>query len=97
MIIAGIYFDAPEITPSGVQGIYRFDKNGTRVESFPPEVEVRAVIEGQFLAKLNHARSLGYEIISSSRVLATGGASKNKAILQVSRDLSSSSQCVYVQ
>ena len=45
---------------------------------------MRAVIEGQFLAKLNHARKLGYEISPTSRVLATGGASANERILQVS-------------
>ena len=78
----GIYFYDPEITPSG-QGVYRFDKNGTPVETFPPEVEVRAVIESQFLAKLNHAKKLGYEISQTSRVLATGGASANTKILQV--------------
>ena len=82
--LTGIYYHTPEITPSGVQGIYRFDKNSTKVDSFSPEVEVRAVIEGQFLAKLSHARSLGYEITSSSRVLATGGGAVNKEILQVS-------------
>ena len=82
-IITGIYFYDPEITPSG-QGVCRFNKNGAPVESFPPEVEVRAVIESQFLAKLNHARKLGYEISPTSRVLATGGASANTRILQVS-------------
>ena len=82
MYCTGIYFYDPEITPFG-QGVYRFDKNGTPVESFPPEVEVRAVIESQLLAKLNHARKLGYEISPTSRVLATGGASANTRILQV--------------
>ena len=83
--VVGIYFHEPEITPSGSQGVFRFDKNGTQVlKPFPPEVEVRAVIEGQFLAKLSHARKLGYEISASSRVLATGGASTNTGILQVS-------------
>lgn len=79
----GIYFHDPEITPAGCQGSFRFDVRGKKVDSFSPEVEVRAVIEGQFLAKLTHARSLGYQISSSSRVLATGGASKNTEILQV--------------
>ena len=47
-IITGIYFYDPEITPSG-QGVCRFNKNGAPVESFPPEVKVRAVIDSQFL------------------------------------------------
>ena len=91
----GIYFHEPEITPSG-RGVYRFDKNSTQVETFPPEVEVRAVIEGQILAKLSHARKLGYEISSSSRVLATGGAAANKKILQVSRATNCSVSVVVV-
>lgn len=79
----GIYFRDTEITPAGCQGLYRFDENSKPVDSFPPKVEARAVIEGQFMAKLTHARNLGYQISSSSRVLATGGASKNSKILQV--------------
>lgn len=67
------------------------------MKSFSPKVEVRAVIEGQFLAKLSHAKSLGYEITSSSRVLATGGGSENEEILQVSMDFWSSSQFPFQQ
>lgn len=80
--VAGIYFRDPEITPSG-RGQYRFNESGNPVETFPPEVEVRAVIEGQIMAKLYHAQLLGYEITPSSRVLATGGASQNSHICQV--------------
>ena len=72
----------PEITPSG-KGVYRYSKDGSLVDSFPPEREARALVEGQILAKFVHARRLGYRISRSSRVLATGGASKNKRILQV--------------
>ena len=53
------------------------------MDSFPPEREARALVEGQFLAKFVHAQRLGYRISRSSRVLATGGASKNRRILQV--------------
>lgn len=66
-----------------MQGIHRYDCDGCKVQSFPPAVEVRAVVEGQFLAKYVHARTLGYKIISSSRILATGGAGQNLCILQV--------------
>lgn len=79
---AGIYFTDPEITPSG-RGQYRYNAAGDPVESFPPEVEVRALVEGQIMAKLHHAQLLGYEITPFSRVLATGGASKNSHIRQV--------------
>lgn len=78
----GIYFSEPEITPSGL-GKFRFDQSDEQMRGFPAAVEVRAVLEGQIMAKLSHARSLGYEITPSSRVLATGGASQNNHIRQV--------------
>ena len=56
---SGIYFDVQEITPSAV-GVYRFDSKNDRIESFPAAVEVRALLEGQFMAKRLHAENLGY-------------------------------------
>ncbi|TSK16086.1 Xylulose kinase [Bagarius yarrelli] len=82
----GIYFDAMEITPPAV-GIHRFNLDDKTVAAFTPEVEIRALIEGQFLAKRVHAEKLGYRIIQGTRVLATGGASSNKDILQVLSDV----------
>ena len=72
----------PEITPT-VQGVYRFSPQDVVLDSFPAEVEVRAIVEGQLMAKRCHALSLGYQITSQSRVLATGGAAANPAIRQV--------------
>uniref|UniRef100_A0A8C7NBQ7 Xylulose kinase n=1 Tax=Oncorhynchus kisutch TaxID=8019 RepID=A0A8C7NBQ7_ONCKI len=46
----GIYFDAMEITPSAV-GVHRFDKENTKVAGFSAQGEIRALVEGQFLAK----------------------------------------------
>ena len=57
----GIYFEVTEITPFAV-GVHRFDSSDKRVESFTSEVEVRALIEGQFMAKRAHAEGLGYNI-----------------------------------
>ncbi|XP_076146623.1 xylulose kinase isoform X1 [Alosa pseudoharengus] len=82
----GIYFDAMEITPPAV-GIYRFNKEDQTVEGFSDEEEIRALVEGQFLAKRVHAEKLGYKIIPGTRVLATGGASSNVDILQVLSDV----------
>ena len=82
MPTAGIYFSEPEITPYG-QGSHRMSGNGTLRAEFPPETEIRALVEGQFLAKLNHATKLGYHMTRATRVLATGGASANTDILQV--------------
>jgi len=45
---------------------------------------VRAVVEGQFLSMLVHSENIG---IKTSRIIATGGASKNLHILQVMSDV----------
>uniref|UniRef100_A0A671NMB6 Xylulose kinase n=1 Tax=Sinocyclocheilus anshuiensis TaxID=1608454 RepID=A0A671NMB6_9TELE len=82
----GVYFDVMEITPH-FAGVHRFNAEGQRVASFEHEMEIRALIEGQFLAKRVHAEKLGYKIIAGTRVLATGGASSNKDILQVLSDV----------
>ncbi|NWT11761.1 XYLB kinase, partial [Vireo altiloquus] len=58
----GFYFDVMEITPEAV-GIHRFDRDNQKVVSrFPKEVEIRALIEGQFMAKRIHAEKLGYKV-----------------------------------
>ncbi|XP_043961032.1 xylulose kinase isoform X4 [Gambusia affinis] len=82
----GFYFDTMEITPPAV-GLHRFDANDRQVSSWSPELEVRALVEGQFLSRRLHAERLGYSIGSGSRVLATGGASANRQILQVLSDV----------
>ena len=50
-----------------------------------PSEEVRALIEGQFIAKRIHAEEMGFRFLgpNKTRILATGGASKNQHILQV--------------
>uniref|UniRef100_A0A8C8SP18 Xylulose kinase n=1 Tax=Pelusios castaneus TaxID=367368 RepID=A0A8C8SP18_9SAUR len=82
----GFYFDVIEITPEAV-GIHRFNRDDNKVPNFPKEVEIRALIEGQFMAKRIHAEKLGYKIMPRTRILATGGASCNKEILQVLSDV----------
>ncbi|XP_034039344.1 xylulose kinase, partial [Thalassophryne amazonica] len=82
----GFYFDVMEITPPAV-GVHRFDANDSEVSSVSAQVEVRALVEGQFLSRRLHAERLGYSIIPGTRVLATGGASSNTDILQVLADV----------
>ncbi|XP_051241824.1 xylulose kinase isoform X2 [Dicentrarchus labrax] len=82
----GFYFDSMEITPPAV-GVHRFDPDDNELSSLSPQVEVRALVEGQFLSRRLHAERLGYSIIPGTRVLATGGASSNKEILQVLSDV----------
>jgi len=58
----GLYYDEQEIIP-WIQGDYRFDKNDGPVDRFPSrEIEVKALVEGQFIAKRAHAEQLGYTI-----------------------------------
>ncbi|XP_046397984.1 xylulose kinase [Ischnura elegans] len=91
----GLYFDSQEILPNAV-GDFRYNKAGDKLTRFTStEVEVRALIEGQFIAKRAHAEDFGFKIGKGTRVLATGGASVNTSILQVLADVFNSP--VYVQ
>ncbi|XP_001945125.2 xylulose kinase [Acyrthosiphon pisum] len=83
----GLYYDEQEIIP-WIQGDYRFDKNDGPVDRFPSrEIEVKALVEGQFIAKRAHAEQLGYTIDAKTRIIATGGASNNNTILQILSDV----------
>ena len=100
---SGMYFDHPEIVPDGIQGDFRFNKGdepASRLESngraqclnhrsrfASKETEVRALIEGQLMAKRIHAERVGFKVDPNTRILVTGGASVNQAILQVIADV----------
>ncbi|XP_011871845.1 PREDICTED: xylulose kinase isoform X2 [Vollenhovia emeryi] len=82
-----LYFDTQEILPF-VTGDYRYNKANDEISRYSSkEVEVRALIEGQFVAKRAYAEDLGFVIGPNTRIIATGGASINKAILQVLADV----------
>ena len=84
----GIYYDVAEITPSNACGTFRFNRMDEPVAQFDKPTEIRAAIEGQFLAKRVHAENIGITVNSQNgRILATGGASASKAILQVLSDV----------
>merc|ERR1712198_239910 len=84
----GMYFDHPEIIPDGIQGDFRFNKNDEAVVRFASiETEVRALVEGQMMAKRLHAERMGFKVSPETRILVTGGASVNKNILQVIADV----------
>ncbi|MCE9613984.1 MAG: carbohydrate kinase [Lentisphaerae bacterium] len=75
----------PEITPAIHQtGVFRFDAADGAVPAFTPAEEVRAVVENQFLSMRLHAENLG---IKPTRLIATGGASVNTALLRVAADI----------
>jgi len=85
----GFYFDFPEILPNVPAGDVRFSADDKQVDAFPADVEARAVIEHQCLAKRAHLESMQYKKghKESGRVFVTGGASVNAIILQVLADV----------
>lgn len=83
----GLYFDAQEILPFLI-GDHRFNKANDEISRYSSkEVEVRALVEGQFVAKRAHAEDFGFVIGPNTRIIATGGASANKSMLQVLADV----------
>ena len=87
----GFYHFAPEITPNtgDRSGVYRFAyedmARGTGsmpVDAFEDAaVDVRALVEGQFLSMRVHSEAVG--INDPKRIVVTGGASQNTNIVQV--------------
>lgn len=81
----GFYFREPEITPPILKtGIYRFDANDSQVDAFPDATDIRAVVESRFLSMKIHAANIG---LNPTRILATGGASANRSMLQIMADV----------
>jgi xylulokinase len=89
----GFFIDAPEITPAIPKaGTRRFGPGSSAGAATPltgpfptPAHEARAVVEGQFLSMRAHGESIG--IVRPRRLIATGGASANAAVLQVLADV----------
>jgi xylulokinase len=76
----GFYVNEPEITPTIVKpGISRFGADDQSA-TFSPEDDIRAIYEGQFLSMRLHAGNIGIE---PARILATGGASVDKGLIQI--------------
>ena len=65
--VTGLYYDTQEILPC-VSGDYRVNKANVVLSKFSgKEVEVRALIEGQFLAKRAYTEDLGFTLSKRSR------------------------------
>lgn len=89
----GFYYKDHEILPPLPVGFHRYilesftgntlqGLNEQEVTDFDPPSEVRALIEGQFLSMRAHSERLGLPS-PPKRIIATGGASANKSILQL--------------
>ena len=71
----------PEITPRvATPGVQRFD-----LDPHDTPRNVRAVVEAQMMAMANHSAPLAGGRLD--RIIATGGASTNRAVLQVMADV----------
>lgn len=81
----GFYFQEREISPF-VKGYYYFDANDNEKKDsdWAPESHIRAVVESQFMLVYLHSKTIGFRV---KAILATGGGSKNRAILQVLSDI----------
>ena len=89
----GFYFDLKEIIPDGVEGTFRFERGSDggwhRIESFKDgKIDVRAVVEGQFLSMRSRTVALlPHQGGKPRRIIATGGTSGNVVVLQVLADV----------
>ena len=70
----------PEITPQvATPGVHRY-----ALSADDPATDIRAIVEGQLMAMALHSRWMG---VTVDTIHATGGASANRAILQVMADV----------
>lgn len=90
-----LHFQTKEIIPN-IKGVLRWNKLSSSdsdismkgVTKFAStQTEVRALIEGQMLHRKAVATDMGFTFGEKTKILATGGASNNKAILQVLSDV----------
>ncbi|XP_059054563.1 xylulose kinase [Achroia grisella] len=91
----GIYLDVAEIVPRVRAGCVWAEPGGRSARPPAASYEARALLEGQALARRLHAEDMGVILDSSSRLVATGGASVNKELLQIFADVFNTP--VYVQ
>ncbi|GAQ82467.1 xylulose kinase [Klebsormidium nitens] len=88
----GFYYDEPEILPPVPAGVLRFECKGnsaedaTPVSSFDDAHECRAIVEGQLLSMRAHSERIGMPS-PPTRVIVTGGASANQAIVATTADV----------
>ncbi|KAI8645942.1 hypothetical protein BD408DRAFT_480214 [Parasitella parasitica] len=76
----GFYYWMQEIIPFA-KGIYRFDKNNPVKDFSDKAVNVKAIVESQFMSMKIRLGRMGGDNVK--RILASGGAAANLHILQV--------------
>lgn len=99
-----IHFLSHEILPNVPPGTLRWTPRDTaenfklhpQIIQFPTQqIEIRALVEGQMLSRKMFAMDMGFNFGEDTMILATGGSSSNKAILQVMSDVFNAP--VYIQ
>ncbi|CAO1420038.1 unnamed protein product [Diamesa serratosioi] len=90
-----LHYLTQEIIPN-VSGTLRWEPSDTyenaqkkaELIQFPTQqIEIRALIEGQMLNRKAFALEMGFNFGEDTKILATGGSSSNKTILQVMADV----------
>lgn len=92
-----LHYLSHEILPFVAAGTLRWtpsdtyennNNNNNKIIQFPTQqIEIRALVEGQMLNRKAFAVDMGYNFGENTKILATGGSSSNKAILQVMSDV----------
>ncbi|XP_052866901.1 xylulose kinase [Anopheles cruzii] len=90
-----LHFTSKEILPP-VKGSLRWNKSSCLenaelakgvLKYSSPQTEIRALVEGQMLTRKVYATEMGFSFGENTKILATGGASANRSILQVISDV----------
>lgn len=91
-----LHYFSQEILPHVSAGTLRWTSNDTldnykqesEIIQFPTQqIEIRALIEGQMLNRKAFAVDMGFNFGGNTKIIATGGSSSNKSILQVMADV----------
>lgn len=91
-----LHYLAQEILPNVGAGSLRWSENDNldnykqrpELIQFPTQqIEIRALIEGQMLNRKTYAMEMGFNFGPNTKIIATGGSSANKSILQVMADV----------
>ncbi|ALC47141.1 CG3534 [Drosophila busckii] len=98
-----LHFNEVEIIPKA-KGTLRWNKEVQAsshdaikgiIKFSSPQIEIRALIEGQMLHHRAISEDMGFHFGNETKILATGGASVNKSILQIIADVFNAP--VYIQ
>lgn len=88
-----LHYLSQEILPNVAAGSLRWTETDTFENhkdfiQFPTQqIEIRALIEGQMLNRKAFAADFGFNFGTNTKIIATGGSSANKSILQVMADV----------